>query len=151
MLPLYLVPLASKNEVLLAILIFTFILGILAVGFNIIFGYAGQLTMFHAAAFGIGGLRDLPRRSRKLGIPFWLAAVADVCRHPCSVAARGLGMLPVPLAGVLFAVVTLAFSELARLVVLNWNSVTNGTLGMLVLEKPRSGFLAAASSRSTAR
>jgi branched-chain amino acid transport system permease protein len=35
-----------------------------------------------------------------------------------------------------FAVVTLAFSELARLVVLNWNSVTNGTLGLLVLDKP---------------
>ena len=35
-----------------------------------------------------------------------------------------------------FAVVTMAFSELARLVVVNWNSVTNGTLGLLVLEKP---------------
>jgi branched-chain amino acid transport system permease protein len=35
-----------------------------------------------------------------------------------------------------FAVVTLAFSELARLVVLNWNSVTNGTLGLMVLDKP---------------
>ena len=35
-----------------------------------------------------------------------------------------------------FAVVTLAFAELCRLVVMNWTSVTNGTLGMLVLEKP---------------
>jgi branched-chain amino acid transport system permease protein len=35
-----------------------------------------------------------------------------------------------------FAVVTLAFSELARLVILNWNSVTNGTLGLMVLDKP---------------
>src|ERR1700679_373755 len=35
-----------------------------------------------------------------------------------------------------FAVVTLAFAELCRLVALNWTSVTNGTLGMLVLEKP---------------
>ena len=35
-----------------------------------------------------------------------------------------------------FAVVTLAFAELCRLVVLNWTSMTNGTLGMLVLEKP---------------
>ena len=31
---------------------------------------------------------------------------------------------------------TLAFAELCRLVALNWTSVTNGTLGMLVLEKP---------------
>jgi branched-chain amino acid transport system permease protein len=35
-----------------------------------------------------------------------------------------------------FAVVTLAFAELCRLVAMNWTSVTNGTLGMLVLEKP---------------
>ena len=35
-----------------------------------------------------------------------------------------------------FAVVTLAFAELIRLVVLNWNDVTNGTLGLLVLDKP---------------
>ena len=41
------------NEVALTILIFTFILGILAVSFNLIFGYTGQLSMFHAAAFGI--------------------------------------------------------------------------------------------------
>ena len=51
--PLYLAPLVTSNEVVLTILVYTFILGILAVGFNIVFGYAGQLTMFHAAAFGI--------------------------------------------------------------------------------------------------
>src|SRR5262249_24521244 len=54
LLPLYLVPVVSHNEVLLTILIFTYILGILAIAFNIVFGYAGQLTMFHGAAFGIG-------------------------------------------------------------------------------------------------
>ena len=32
--------------------------------------------------------------------------------------------------------VTLAFSEVARLVVLNWNSVTNGTLGITLQAKP---------------
>jgi branched-chain amino acid transport system permease protein len=35
-----------------------------------------------------------------------------------------------------FAVVTLAFSEVARLVVLNWNSVTNGSLGITLQAKP---------------
>ena len=60
--PLYLVPLVSHSDVLLTILIFTFILGILAIGFNIVFGCAGQLTMFHAAAFGIGGYVTYPDR-----------------------------------------------------------------------------------------
>jgi len=39
-----------------------------------------------------------------------------------------------------FAIVTLAFSELARLVIMNWNSVTNGTLGLMVLDKPTVGL-----------
>ena len=70
--PLYMVPLVSHNEVLLTILIFTYILGILAIGFNIVFGYAGQLTMFHGAAFGIGGYATFLILT-KLGISFWLA------------------------------------------------------------------------------
>ena len=37
---------------------------------------------------------------------------------------------------VYFAVVTLAFSEMARLVVLNWNDVTNGSLGIILQDKP---------------
>jgi branched-chain amino acid transport system permease protein len=35
-----------------------------------------------------------------------------------------------------FAVVTLAFSEMARLIVLNWNDVTNGSLGINLQDKP---------------
>jgi len=33
-------------------------------------------------------------------------------------------------------VVTLAFAEMIRLIVLNWNSVTNGTLGLVVSGRP---------------
>jgi len=36
-----------------------------------------------------------------------------------------------------FAIVTLAFSEMARLVILNWNSVTNGSLGINLTSKPK--------------
>ena len=72
LIPLYAVPFVSQNEVLLTILIFTFILGILASGFNIVFGYAGQLTMFHGAAFGIGGYGTYLMVA-KFAMPFWLA------------------------------------------------------------------------------
>ena len=41
-----------------------------------------------------------------------------------------------------FAVVTLAFSEMARLTVLNWNSMTNGSLGINLQERPIDGTLA---------
>ncbi|MBN9581828.1 MAG: branched-chain amino acid ABC transporter permease, partial [Afipia sp.] len=35
-----------------------------------------------------------------------------------------------------FAVVTMGFSEVLRLITLNWNSVTNGSLGITVMAKP---------------
>jgi branched-chain amino acid transport system permease protein len=133
--PLYLIPVFSQNEVLLTILIFTFILSILAIGFNIVFGYAGQLTMFHGAAFGIGAYGTFLIHS-SLGISFWLALL------PTFVAILLLSLLvgwicfKFRLREFYFAVVTLAFSELVRLVILNWNSVTNGSLGLLVLDKP---------------
>jgi len=133
--PLYLVPVFSHNEVLLTILIFTFILGILATGFNIVFGYAGQLTMFHGAAFGIGAYSTY-LIVNKLGVSFWLALLPTFVGILLLSLVVGWICFKFRLREFYFAVVTLAFSELARLIVVNWNSVTNGTLGLLVLDKP---------------
>jgi branched-chain amino acid transport system permease protein len=133
--PLYLIPAFSQNEVLLTILIFTFILSILAIGFNIVFGYAGQLTMFHGAAFGMGAYGTYLILN-KLGISFWLALLPTFAAILLLSLLVGWICFKFQLREFYFAVVTLAFSELARLVVLNWNSVTNGTLGILVLDKP---------------
>jgi branched-chain amino acid transport system permease protein len=135
LLPLYLVPVISHSEVLLTILIFTYILGILAIGFNIVFGYAGQLTMFHGAAFGIGAYGTYLVLT-KFGVSFWLALLPMFAGVLILSLLVGWICFKFRLREFYFAVVTLAFSELARLVVLNWNSVTNGTLGLLVLEKP---------------
>jgi len=133
--PLYLIPVFSHSEVLLTILIFTFILSILAIGFNIVFGYAGQLTMFHGAAFGIGAYGTY-LSLYEFGISFWLALLPTFVAILLLSLSIGWICFKFRLREFYFAVVTLAFSELARLVVLNWNSVTNGTLGLMVLEKP---------------
>jgi branched-chain amino acid transport system permease protein len=133
--PLYLIPAFSQNEVVLTILIFTFILSILAIGFNIVFGYAGQLTMFHGAAFGIGAYGTYLILN-KFGLSFWLALLPTFVVILLISLLVGWVCFKFRLREFYFAVVTLAFSELARLVVLNWNSVTNGTLGLLVLDKP---------------
>lgn len=135
LMPLYAVPFMSQNEVLLTILIFTFILGILAVGFNLVFGYAGQLTMFHGAAFGMGGYGTYLMLA-KFGLPFWLALLPMFAGIILLSVLIGWICFKFRLRQFYFAVVTLAFSELARLVVLNWTSVTNGTLGLLVLDRP---------------
>jgi len=134
-LPLYLLPLFVHSEVFLTILIFTFILGIVAIGFNIVFGYAGQLTMFHAAAFGIGGYATYLSLAT-FNISFWLALLPAVAVVTLLSLLIGWICFKFRLKEFYFAVVTLAFAELVRLIVLNWTSLTNGTLGLLVLEKP---------------
>ena len=60
-LALALLPILVKSDFTLTILVFSFLLGMLAVSFNLIFGYTGQLSMFHAAAFGkLDGSVKLP-------------------------------------------------------------------------------------------
>ena len=77
LIPLYLLPLMVQSDVVLTVLIFTFVLSILAIGFNIVFGGAGQLTMFHAAAFGIGSYVTFLSMLR-FAIPFWLGFLIAV-------------------------------------------------------------------------
>lgn len=135
LIPLYLLPLVVKSDTMLTVLIFTFLLSILAVGFNIVFGGAGQLTMFHAAAFGIGSYATFLSMLH-FGLPFWLGYLVAVVVVVLVSIVIGWICFKFRLKEFYFAVVTMAFAELCRLIALNWTSVTNGTLGMLVLEKP---------------
>jgi branched-chain amino acid transport system permease protein len=146
--PFLVFPALIQSNFILSIFIFSFILAIAAVSFNLIFGFTGQLSMFHAAAFGIAAYvtsaYDLVFSCVLLGgysaIGFTILIsliIGSICFN-------------FQLRAFYFAVVTLAFSELARLVILNWNSVTNGTLGLMVLDKPSVWVPGPDWSRSTA-
>jgi branched-chain amino acid transport system permease protein len=133
--PLFFIPLVVHNDVALTILVFTAILGILAVSFNLIFGYTGQLSLFHAAAFGIAAYATHLSMAH-LGVSFWVGTL--IAMAIVTVLSLGVGTLcfRFRLQTFYFAIVTLAFSEMARLVILNWNSMTNGSLGINLFSKP---------------
>ena len=134
-LPLFALPLVLHNEVALTILVFTFILGILAVSFNLIFGYTGQLSMFHAAAFGIGAYATHLSMAH-LDVSFWMGMAIAVLIVAAISLVVGTICFQFRLKEFYFAIVTLAFSEIARLVILNWTSFTNGSLGINLTTKP---------------
>jgi branched-chain amino acid transport system permease protein len=134
-LPLLALPLVVHNEVALTILVFTFILGILAVSFNLIFGYTGQLSMFHAAAFGIAAYATHLAMAH-LQVSFWMGTVIAVIVVTAISLGVGTICFRFRLREFYFAIVTLAFSEIARLIVLNWGSFTNGSLGINLTAKP---------------
>jgi branched-chain amino acid transport system permease protein len=132
---LFMLPLVLHNEVALTVLVFTFILGILAVSFNLIFGYTGQLSMFHAAAFGIAAYAT-HLSMEHLGVSFWEGMFIAVLVVTVLSVAVGTICFRFRLREFYFAIVTLAFSEIARLIILNWSSFTNGSLGINLSEKP---------------
>jgi branched-chain amino acid transport system permease protein len=133
--PFFIFPALVQSNFILTIFIFSFILAIAAVSFNLIFGFTGQLSMFHAAAFGIAAYITSLIVSI-FHVSFWIGLLPAICFTILISVAIGSICFKFKLRAFYFAVVTLAFSELARLVILNWNSVTNGTLGLMVLDKP---------------
>lgn len=130
-----LLPLFVTSDFTLTILVFSFLLGMLAVSFNLIFGYTGQLSMFHAAAFGISAYATHLSMVH-WGTSFWGGMLVGASLVLVLSLIVGAICFRFRLKEFYFAVVTLAFSEMARLVVLNWNSVTNGTLGIILQDKP---------------
>jgi branched-chain amino acid transport system permease protein len=134
-LPLFAVPLVLHNEVALTILVFTFILGMLAVSFNLIFGYTGQLSMFQAAAFGIGAYAT-ELSMVHLAVSFWIGIVIAVFIVSVISSCIGAVCFRFRLREFYFAIVTLACSEIVRLIILNWSSFTNGSLGINLTETP---------------
>ena len=128
-------PLVAHSDFALTILIFSYLLGMLAVSFNLIFGFTGQLSMFHAAAFGISAYAT--HLSMKYwAITFWEGMLFAAVLVTLISIVVGAICFRFKLREFYFAVVTLAFSEMARLIVLNWNDVTNGSLGINLQDKP---------------
>jgi branched-chain amino acid transport system permease protein len=128
-------PLVIHSDFALTILVFSYLLGMLAVSFNLIFGFTGQLSMFHAAAFGMSAYAT--HLSMKYwALSFWEGMMFAAALVTLISVVVGAICFRFKLREFYFAVVTLAFSEMARLIVLNWNDVTNGSLGINLQDKP---------------
>ncbi len=101
--------------------------GVLAVGYNLLFGYTGMLSFGHAAFFGAGAY-IAGIAIGKFGIP-WYAAV------PLGVLGGGLlafiiGALSTRTRGIYFSMVTLALAQLIYYVALQASSWTGGENGL---------------------
>ncbi len=108
----------------------------LALGLNIVVGLAGLLDLGYVAFYAIGAYT-----SALVSIHFdaWWALWLWV---PCSVlVAAGLGIaLGFPtlrLRGDYLAIVTLGFGEIIRIILNNWDGLTNGPKGLADIPAPR--------------
>jgi branched-chain amino acid transport system permease protein len=106
---------------------------LLALGLNLIAGYAGQLSLAQAAFFGIGAYVSA-LLMLNFQLSFWLAApVAALCSGLVAIA---IGVPTLRLKGPYFVIATMGFGEIVRQIFLNWQTVTRGPNGLTGIPAP---------------
>jgi branched-chain amino acid transport system permease protein len=104
---------------------------ILALGLNLLVGFAGQFALANAAMFGIGAYgAGLLQVSAKL--PFWVALPGGAL---IAMAIGTIIALPaLKLSGLYLGLATLAFAQFTQWVFFNWRPVTHGAGGFAIPE-----------------
>jgi branched-chain amino acid transport system permease protein len=126
-------PILFKDPYFLHMAILIGIYGLLSISLNLLLGYTGQLSLGHAAFFGVGAyLSSLTYLN--LGIPLWGGVV---------VALGGSGLLgffvarlAFKLRGAYFVIMTIGIAEVLKLVALNWVDLTKGPMGLTDIAAP---------------
>ena len=104
----------------------------LAWGLNIVVGLAGLLDLGYVAFYAVGAYAYALLASH-YGLSFWLLLpAAGVMAAMWGVI---LGFPVLRLRGDYLAIVTLAFGEIIRMVLVNWREVTNGSAGISGIPK----------------
>ncbi|GAB1576309.1 ABC transporter permease subunit [Bordetella petrii] len=124
---MFLVPAIMGTPFWTNLFVLLFVFAALSVAWNIVGGYAGQLSLGHAVFYGIGGY-TATLLTQNFGITPWLGmlvgalisgAVAIVISYPT-----------LRLRGPFFALATIAILEVVRLLVIHEESWTGGSSGI---------------------
>ncbi|MCU0491237.1 MAG: ABC transporter permease [Chloroflexaceae bacterium] len=122
-----LLPLVVRDSYILQTLANAWLYGMLALSLTLVAGTVGQMSLGHAGLLAIGGYASA-LLALDLGLPVALAIVL------AGVITAGLGTLLVfpafRLRGHYVAIATLAIGEIVSLVILNWEWLTRGPIGI---------------------
>jgi len=125
------IPGIGRYELDLGILVLTYVM--LGWGLNIVVGLAGLLDLGYVAFYAVGAY-SYALLAQYFGLSFW------VCLPLAGILAAFWGILlgfPVlRLRGDYLAIVTLAFGEIIRIVLLNWVELTGGPNGIGGIPRP---------------
>jgi branched-chain amino acid transport system permease protein len=102
---------------------------ILAIGLNLLVGYAGQFALANAAMFGIGAYGTSLLQVR-LGVPYVVAAPGGAVL--AMLIGTTIALPALRLSGIYLGLISLAFALFTQWVLLHWNSVTFGAGGFPV-------------------
>ncbi|MCG6534149.1 MAG: branched-chain amino acid ABC transporter permease [Syntrophales bacterium LBB04] len=128
-------PFLVRSDYYLHLVIIALMWVIIGSAWNVLAGYTGQVSFGHAMFFGIGAY-TAGVLACKLGLSAWWGMMFG------GVAAMLIGLFVgwvcFRLRGPYFALATLAGGEIFRLIATNWESVTGGMVGILIIQTFRS-------------
>lgn len=127
-----LLPILWPNPYYVHLMVIIGIYAILLLGLDIVVGYVGEVSLGHAALFGIGSY-TAGVLNFQLGVPFLLAVPASIAVTAVFGAILALPALRVN--GPYLAMVTLAFGTIIQILINEMTFLTNGPLG-ITIRKP---------------
>jgi branched-chain amino acid transport system permease protein len=109
------------------------IMGLFAVGFNLLLGYAGMVSFGHAAFYGVGAY-TCGLLLKKAEAPFLVAFLAAPV--VAALFALVFGFFCIRLTRIYFSMLTLAFSQIVWATAHKWYGLTGGDNGLIGIPVP---------------
>ena len=135
---LLVLPFLLPNPFYVHIVVMMFIFVILGGAWNILSGYAGQLSLGHAAFFGTGAYVStllVNHYGTSPWITLWIGGLAAM------LLSLPVGFICFRLQGPYFTIATIGLAEALRLLVLHYREITNGAQGLTVPFKGNAPWL----------
>jgi branched-chain amino acid transport system permease protein len=124
------VPLIASSNVVLNFLVLVFLIALVGQGWNLLGGYGGQYSFGHSAFFGTGAYVTAVLQVR-YGVNAWLGLGIGIVAGALVGAAIGALSFRSGLKGSYFALVTLAFAEVLRIIA-SVAPITGAGVGTLI-------------------
>ncbi len=122
-----LLPLILKSNFHIHLVFMVGLYGVLSISLNIAIGYCGLANLAHATFFGLGAYAAA-LSALNWGTPFYVNLIIGGLF--ALIFGVLLGIPTLRLRGIYLALVTIAFTQMIRLVQINWIKVTKGPMGL---------------------
>ncbi|MGP8314719.1 branched-chain amino acid ABC transporter permease [Enterocloster aldenensis] len=125
----FLIPSIIKDNYIVSIILTCFLYGSFGMSWNVLGGFGGQISWCHSAFAAIGAYTAL--------VFYNFFGISPLISMPIGVLlsyafATLLGKVTLRYRGPFFAITTIAFAEILRVILLNLNSITGGSAGLYV-------------------
>jgi branched-chain amino acid transport system permease protein len=124
-------PLVIRSSYYQHLVIIIFMWVVIGSSWNLLAGYTGQVSFGHAIFFGVGAY-TAGIFAVKLGISAWWGMIFG--GFFSMLVGLFVGWVCFRLRGPYFALATLAGGEIIRLIATNWESLTEGMVGILIIQ-----------------